>query len=55
MNHFRLLISELTQKRNFQICYITSVKNDPILSSNNDENIFAFYIGDGVSKNEIFS
>ena len=32
MNHFRLLISELTQKRNFQICYITSVKNDPILS-----------------------
>jgi YidC/Oxa1 family membrane protein insertase len=53
MNHFRLLISELTQKRNFQICYITSVKNDPILS-NNDENIFAFYIGDGVIRTKFF-
>mgnify|MGYP006419799859 FL=1 len=53
MNHFRFLISELTQKRNFQICYITSVKNDPILS-NNDENIFAFYIGDGVIRTKFF-
>ena len=34
MNHFRLLISELTKERNFQICYVTSVKNDPILSIN---------------------
>ena len=32
MNHFKLLISELTQERNLEICYVTSVKNDPILS-----------------------
>ena len=53
MNHFRLLISELTEKRNLQICYITSVKNDPILSSSN-ENIFAFYIGDGIVRTKFF-
>ena len=53
MNHFRLLILELTEKRNLQICYITSVKNDPILSSSN-ENIFAFYIGDGIVRTKFF-
>ena len=26
MNHFRLLISELTEEKNLQICYVTSVK-----------------------------
>ena len=35
MNHFRLLISELTEEKNLQICYVTSVKNDPIFSSKN--------------------
>ena len=53
MNHFRLLISELTKERNFQICYVTSVKNDPILSIN-DKNILAFYIGDGAVRVRFF-
>ena len=53
MNHFRLLISELTKERNFQICYVTSVKNDPILSIN-DKNILAFYIGDGIVRTKFF-
>ena len=35
MNHFRTLISELTEELNYQICYVTSVKNDQILSSKN--------------------
>ena len=53
MNHFRLLISELTKERNFQICYVTSVKNDPILCIN-DKNILAFYIGDGTVRVKFF-
>tara|TARA_B100001123_G_scaffold412788_1_gene510433 strand:- start:1596 stop:2729 length:1134 start_codon:yes stop_codon:yes gene_type:complete len=53
MNHFRLLISELTKKRDYKICYVTSVKNDPILSSN-DDNIFTFYIGDGIARTKFF-
>ena len=53
MNHFRLLISELTEKKNLQICYVTSVKNDPILSSEN-KNIIAFYIGDGTTRTKFF-
>ena len=53
INHFKLLISELIKERNFQICYITSVKNDPILSIN-DENIHAFYIGSGVIRTKFF-
>ena len=53
MNHFRLLISELTKKRNLQICYVTSVKNDPLLSDDN-ENILAFFIGDGIARTKFF-
>ena len=53
MNHFRLLISELTKERNFQICYVTSIKNDPILSIN-DKNIIVFYIGDGIVRTKFF-
>ena len=53
MNHFRLLISELTEEKNLQICYVTSVKNDPILSSKN-KNIFSFYIGDGTARTKFF-
>ena len=37
MNHFQLLIHELTEKTNLQICYVTSVKNDPILSTKNQK------------------
>ena len=53
MNHFRLLISELTEKKNLQVCYVTSVKNDPIFSSEN-KNIIAFYIGDGITRTKFF-
>ena len=53
INHFRLLISELTEEKNLQICYVTSVKNDPMLSSKN-KNIFAFYIGDGTARTKFF-
>ena len=53
MNHFRTLIFELTERMNFQICYITSVKNDPILSSKN-KNMLSFYIGEGASRTKFF-
>ena len=53
MNHFRTLIFELTERMNFQICYITSVKNDPIFSSKN-KNILSFYVGEGASRTKFF-
>ena len=53
MNHFRTLIFELTERMNFQICYITSVKNDPIFSSKN-KNILSFYIGEGTPRTKFF-
>ena len=53
MNHFRTLISELTKEMNYQICYITSVKNDQILSTKN-KNILSFYIGDGTARTKFF-
>ena len=53
MNHFRTLIFELTERMNFQICYITSVKNDQILSSKN-KNILSFYIGEGAARTKFF-
>ena len=53
MNHFRTLIFELTEGMNFQICYITSVKNDQILSSKN-KNILSFYIGEGAARTKFF-
>ena len=53
MDHFGTLIFELTERMNFQICYITSVKNDQILSSNN-KNILSFYIGEGAARTKFF-
>ena len=53
MNHFRGIISELTEKKKYQICYITSMKNDPILTGHND-NIKSFFIGDGVIRTKFF-
>ena len=53
MNHFRTLITELTEKMNLQICYITSVKDDPILLSTNN-NIMPFYIGEGTTRTKFF-
>ena len=37
INHFRTLISELTKEKKLQICYVTSVRNDPILSNDNEK------------------
>ena len=54
MNHFRSLIRELTEKMNLQVCYVTSVKNDPIFSSKN-QRILPFYIGDGTARTKFFS
>jgi len=53
MNHFRLLIEELTGKMDLQICYVTSVENDPIFSSKNQK-IKSFYIGEGVVRTKFF-
>ena len=53
MNHFRTLIMELTEKMNLQICYVTSIKDDPILLSTNN-NIISFYIGEGTARTKFF-
>ena len=39
---------------NLQICYLTSVKNDPIFSSKN-QRILPFYIGLGTARTKLFS
>ena len=54
MNHFQGLILELTEKMNLQICYVTSNKGDPILSTKNKK-ILPFYIGDGTARTKFFS
>tara|TARA_B110000196_G_scaffold313940_1_gene321368 strand:- start:1 stop:1170 length:1170 start_codon:yes stop_codon:yes gene_type:complete len=53
INHFRLLISEITEIEKIQICYVTSVKNDPMLSFKN-KNIFTFYIGNKTARIKFF-
>jgi hypothetical protein len=53
MNHFKTLIFELTEKMNLEICYVTSVKDDPMLTSQNLK-IQSFYIGDGTARTKFF-
>jgi len=53
VNHFQTLIYELTEKLDLQICYVTSVKDDKILSSQNPK-IKSFYIGDGSARTKFF-
>jgi YidC/Oxa1 family membrane protein insertase len=53
MNHFRLLLLELTEIKNLQICYVTSIKDDSVFSLKN-KNIFAFHIGEGVVRTKFF-
>ena len=53
MNHFKLLIEYLTQKMNLKICYVTSVKDDQLLSDNH-EKINSFFIGDGAARTKFF-
>jgi len=53
MNHFKTLITELTENLDLTICYVTSVKDDPILSSTN-EKIIPFFVGDGIIRTQFF-
>jgi len=53
MNHFKRLISELTETMNLNICYVTSVNDDPMLLSKNPK-IKSFYIGDGTVRTKFF-
>ena len=51
--HFEQIIHELTEKMGCQICYVTSAKDDPILTSQN-KRIKAFYIGLGAIRTKFF-
>ena len=51
--HFEQIIYELTEKMECQICYVTSAKEDPILSNQN-KRIRAFYIGLGTARITFF-
>ena len=51
--HFEQIIHELTKEMGYQICYVTSAKDDPILNSQNKK-IKAFYIGDGATRTKFF-
>ena len=53
MNHFKTLIFELTEKMDLEICYVTSVKDDPMLTYTNLK-IRSFYIGDGTVRTKFF-
>ena len=53
INHFKTLICELTEKMNLDICYVTSVRDDPMLTSKNQK-IKSFYIGDGAARTKFF-
>jgi len=53
MNHFKTLIFELTEKMDLEICYVTSVEDDPMLTSQNLK-IQSFYIGDGTARTKFF-
>ena len=51
--HFEQIIYELTEKMGRQICYVTSAKDDPMLTSQN-KRIKAFYIGLGATRTKFF-
>ena len=51
--HFEQIIHELTKEMGYQICYVTSAKDDPILNSQNKK-IKAFYIGLGATRTKFF-
>ena len=51
--HFEQIIHELTEKMGRQICYVTSAKDDPMLTNQN-EKIKAFYIGLGATRTKFF-
>jgi len=47
------IIEKLTGEYDTKICYVTSSKTDPILTSN-DKNIIPFYIGEGIARSNFF-
>ena len=51
--HFEQIIYELTEKMGRKICYVTSAKDDPMLTSQN-KRINAFYIGLGAIRTKFF-
>jgi len=51
--HFSPIIEYLTDEMSRYICYLTSSKDDPILTSGN-KRILSFYIGDGMNRNLVF-
>lgn len=53
INHFRSLITELTERRKLEICYVSSVENDPLLKTKNTK-IKSFYIGSGSARTHFF-
>jgi len=50
---FKPVVEKLTQEYDMKICYVTSSKTDPMLTSN-DKNILPFYIGDGIARSSFF-
>ena len=55
MNHFRTLITELTEvKSDYKICYVTSVKNDPRFYQVIMKKFYTFFIGDGIARTKFF-
>ena len=50
---FKPLIDELVVKYNLNICYVTSSKNESILTTSNDK-IKSFCIGDGIVRTKFF-
>ena len=51
--HFEQIIYELTEKMGYQICYVTSAKDDPMLTNPNKK-IKTFYIGLGATRTKFF-
>ena len=51
--HFDQIIRELTEEMEYQICYVTSAEDDPILNTQNKK-IKAFYIGDSTARTKFF-
>ena len=51
--HLQPLIDELTESLEREICYITSNRSDPILTTKNKK-IHAFYIGSGTARTKLF-
>jgi hypothetical protein len=51
--HFAKIIQMLTKQHNKQVCYLTSVLDDPILKQQNPS-IKAFYIGAGIIRMRVF-